>query len=298
MSPDFLKNLNPTKEFFIGIDSDGCVFDTMEIKQKECFCPNFIRYFHLQSVSKYARETWEFVNLYSKSRGINRFHALVEAVHLLGERPEVQARGVRMPDLTPVIEWTRAESRLGNPALVKYAAEVNDPVISQTLEWSLAVNRSVADMVYGIGPFPFVRESLQLMADQADAIVVSQTPFEALEREWKENKLDGHVRAIAGQEVGTKTEHLAMAAGGKYPPVRILMVGDAPGDQKAANANGVLFFPINPGHEEASWERLFREGLPRFFNGTFAGDYQKSLIEEFDRYLPARPPWKHVQTDR
>ena len=31
-----LKELRPTKEFFIGIDSDGCVFDTMEIKQKEC----------------------------------------------------------------------------------------------------------------------------------------------------------------------------------------------------------------------------------------------------------------------
>ena len=34
--------LKPEKEFFIGIDSDGCAFDTMEIKQKECFCPNFI----------------------------------------------------------------------------------------------------------------------------------------------------------------------------------------------------------------------------------------------------------------
>jgi hypothetical protein len=33
--------LKPEKEFFIGIDSDGCAFDTMEIKQKECFevCP-------------------------------------------------------------------------------------------------------------------------------------------------------------------------------------------------------------------------------------------------------------------
>ena len=26
-------------EFLLGIDSVACVFDSMEIKQKECFCP-------------------------------------------------------------------------------------------------------------------------------------------------------------------------------------------------------------------------------------------------------------------
>ena len=30
-------------DFFIGIDSDGCVFDTMEVKHKECFIPNMIQ---------------------------------------------------------------------------------------------------------------------------------------------------------------------------------------------------------------------------------------------------------------
>ena len=42
-----LENLKPEKEFFIGIDSDGCAFDTMEIKHKECFCPAFINHFNL-----------------------------------------------------------------------------------------------------------------------------------------------------------------------------------------------------------------------------------------------------------
>jgi len=32
-----LKELKPVHDFFIGIDSDGCVFDTMEIKQKKIF---------------------------------------------------------------------------------------------------------------------------------------------------------------------------------------------------------------------------------------------------------------------
>ncbi len=69
------------------------------------------------------------------------------------------------------------------------------------------------------------------------------------------------------------------------------MIGDAPGDYQAAVANDALFFPINPGDEEASWKRLFDEGIDRFLGGTFAGEYQRQLLAEFDAYLPERPPW-------
>src|SRR6266487_1456886 len=92
-----LRDLQPTKEFFIGIDSDGCVFDSMEIKHKECFTPMFIKHFGLQPVSKYAREVWDFVNLYSKTRGTNRFPALSRALNLLRARPQVIARAVSVP---------------------------------------------------------------------------------------------------------------------------------------------------------------------------------------------------------
>ncbi len=68
--------------------------------------------------------------------------------------------------------------------------------------------------------------------------------------------------------------------------------GDAPGDLKAARDNNALFCPINPGREDESWERFFKEGLPRFFSGTYAGDYEASLVAEFDRLLPDTPPWK------
>jgi phosphoglycolate phosphatase-like HAD superfamily hydrolase len=290
---DRLRQLKPEKEFFIGIDSDGCVFDTMEIKQKECFCPNFIRFFELQKVSKYARETWEFVNLYSKTRGTNRFLAVIETVRVLAERKETLARKAVMPDIAPLIKWTKEETKLGNPALENYAARVNDPMIDMVLRWSKKVNTDISDLVFGIPPFPFVQESLEKLAPRADSIVVSQTPLEALEREWKENGIDGFVRMIAGQEYGTKTEHIALGAVGKYPQEKILMVGDAPGDFKAAKHNGVLFFPINPGHEEESWERFFREGLDAFFEGRYAGSYEEGLISEFDSYLPEQPPWKH-----
>ena len=75
----------------------------------------------------------------------------------------------------------------------------------------------------------------------------------------------------------SKVEHLKYAAVGKYAPEKILMIGDAPGDYKAAQSNNALFFPIVPGAEEKSWERLHTEGLDKFFNGQFAGDYQTRL---------------------
>ncbi|MCU0472628.1 MAG: hypothetical protein MUC93_04570 [Bacteroidales bacterium] len=293
MNPqELLLSIKPAKEFFIGIDSDGCAFDTMEIKQKECFCPNFIKYYKMQPVSKYARETWEFVNLYSMTRGSNRFLAVIETLRLLSMRPEMKARNFTVPSPASLIEWTKKETKLGNPTLKKYAAEVNDPFIAQTLEWSLKVNEDIEKMVFGITPFPFVKECLDKMITMTDIMVVSQTPMEALKREWEENKIDHYVRMIAGQELGTKSEHLKYGAKGKYPDDKVLMIGDANGDLKAAKSNGFLFFPVNPGKEEDSWERLFNEGLDRFYSSTFKGAYEEALVKEFKTYLPEHPEWK------
>ena len=91
-SLDKLKSLKPQHEFFIGIDSDGCAFDSMEIKHKECFIPPFIKYFELQPIAKFARETAEFTNLYSKTRGSNRFLAYLLALELLEKRKDVSDR--------------------------------------------------------------------------------------------------------------------------------------------------------------------------------------------------------------
>lgn len=287
-----LKELKSTREFFVGLDSDGCVFDSMEIKHKECFCPNFINTFGLQAVSKYAREAWDFVNLYSKSRGCNRFLAIIRALDLIRERPEVQARNVVVPRLDGIRSWIKRESKLGNPALKKELEKTGDADLALAYEWSIAVNASIEKMVRNVPPFPLVRESLLALEGKADVIVVSQTPFEALKREWEEHDIDKHIRLIAGQEMGTKAEHIAFASKGKYVEGKVLMVGDAPGDFDAAKVNGALFFPINPGHEEASWKRFLDEALGRFFAGTYAGEYEQSLIAEFDRYLPELPPWK------
>ena len=286
-----LRALQPKSKFFIGIDSDGCVFDTMEIKQKQCFHPVIIRHWNFEAIAPYVRETAQFVNLYSRWRGTNRFPALDMTFDLLRQRPEVQQSGVDVPELTSLKRWMREESRLGNPALEAKVKESGDPELEKILEWSLEVNRTIEEVVHGVESFDFVRESLNKAGRRADLLVVSQTPLEALEREWKEHAMDGLVAMIAGQEHGTKTEHLEYAASGKYAKDHILMIGDAPGDLKAAQANDALFYPVLPGEETRSWEKFYREGLDRFFEGTYAGAYQEERIEEFDRRLPSVPPW-------
>ncbi len=287
-----LLELQPEYGFFVGIDSDGCAFDTMEIKHKECFTPNTIKHWDLQPVSKYAREASEFVNLYSKWRGINRWPALVMVFDLLRDRSEVRARGVVPPQAPRIREFIASGLPLSNDGLERYMANHSDPELERAWAWTTGVNATVADMVYGIPPFPYVRESLQYLADKADMIVVSATPLEALTREWEEHDIDEYVRVIAGQEMGTKAEHLKLAATGKYPPDRILMIGDAPGDLKAARANDALFYPINPGHEEASWQQFRELAVHKFLAGEYAGTYEAKLIAEFEALLPEVPPWQ------
>ncbi|MBN1679247.1 MAG: HAD hydrolase-like protein [Anaerolineae bacterium] len=289
-----LRDLQPQHDYFIGIDSDGCAFDSMEIKHKECFAPNTIKFWDLQPVSKYAREAAEFVNLYSKWRGINRWPALVMVFDLLRERDDVIRRSVSIPQAESLRAFIDQDTfPHSNDGLKAYMAEhPGDPELERGMAWTTAVNDAVADMVHGVPPFPFVRESLDTLAGKADMIVVSATPCAALVSEWNEHDIAKYVKAIAGQEMGKKAVHLKLAAAGRYPPERILMIGDAPGDRRAAKANDALFYPINPGDEERSWERFINEAKDRFLNGTYAGDYEASLNAEFETHLPDTPPWK------
>jgi phosphoglycolate phosphatase-like HAD superfamily hydrolase len=287
-----LKAFPKTKDFFIGIDSDGCAFDTMEIKHKECFIPNIINSWELQAVSRFAREAAEFVNLYSRWRGTNRFPALTMVFDLLAERPECVDRGYRPLEVDSLRNWIETETRLGNPGLEAKARETGDPVLMRALEWSTAVNDTVGRIVRGVPPFPHVRESLEMVSAKADVMVVSATPNEALGREWEEHGLARYAGMICGQEMGKKAEHLGYGAGGKYPAQNILMIGDAPGDMKAARDNGALFYPINPGSEAASWKRFHDEAAEKFFTGEYGGDYEQALIDDFLAHLPSTPPWR------
>ncbi|HEX8985086.1 MAG TPA: HAD hydrolase-like protein [Bryobacteraceae bacterium] len=288
-----LKNFEKKHDYLVAIDSDGCAFDSMEIKHKECFIPNIIKYWYLQPVSKYARAAAEFVNLYSEWRGINRFPALTMVFDLLRDWPDVQRRKAAIPEAQPLREWIKRETKLANPALKAELAKSSDPILAQALRWSEAVNASIADLVHDVPPFPFVRESLEKVTGWADVLVCSATPGEALVREWQEHGISKHVTVIAGQEMGSKKEHIHLVADGRYDKSKIIMIGDAPGDMKAARANGALFFPVNPGHEEGSWERFFATDAEKFRKGEYTAEYEAKLVAEFQKLLPSTPPWKH-----
>ncbi|MFW5688021.1 MAG: HAD family hydrolase [Spirochaetota bacterium] len=293
-----LDSFEKKHDYFIGIDSDGCVFDSMEIKHKECFCPAFVNHYGLQPAARYAREVWEFVNLYSQTRGANRFKAVLRALDLCRSRAEIVERNVRVPRLPALLDWTRRETRLGNPQLAEEIERTGNAELVRVMAWSKDVNEAVAKIVREVPPFPGVVDSLKRVQNHADVIVVSQTPSEALVREWAEQRIDGFVSLIAGQELGTKSEHLAATAGGgserKYAADRVLMIGDAPGDLRAAESVGALFYPVLPGDEEASWHRFASEALDRFFSESYAGAYQDELIRTFEAVLPSEPSWEQA----
>ncbi len=293
-----LKNFPRKKKFLIAIDSDGCVFDSMNPKQIVVFHPKIMEFHRLWGIESYLREVAEFVNLFSRMRGCNRFIALQYVYRFLKERPKVKKammeQGITLPDTTTLDTYVKRykDISLGNPTLEKYMQERSESSSSKLLAWSKAVNSTIAAKIKNIPPFDLVRETLALASGNADLIVVSQTPYEALDREWKEHNLNNYVRVIAGQEMGKKEEHIRIAAGGKYESDEMLMLGDAPGDRRAAEANGAFFYPIIPGKETESWKRLLEKALPRFFEKTFAGSYQKELMVKFDQALPPNPPWK------
>ena len=286
-----LEKMKPSREFLIGIDSDGCVFDSMEVKQKEFFIPNAIKYFDLFEISKILQETWEFVNLYSIYRGGNRFTSIIKVFELLNERKEIRDKGFKLADLSSLKEWVRTETKLSNANLRKYFESNYDPDLERVVNWTEAVNKDISEKLRNIPPFPHAIQAIKKMSVFADLIIVSQTPLEALEREWEEHDMKKYVKVIAGQEHGTKTEHLALAGKGKYPDNKIIMIGDAKGDLDAARKNGILFYPIIPGKEDESWERFINEGLGKFSRGEYEGNYENKLLMEFQKFLPEKPPW-------
>jgi len=288
---DFRKELTgftPKHDFFIGIDSDGCVFDSMEVKQKEFFIPNAIKHFGLQAVSDELRATWEFVNLYSVHRGGNRFYSIIKVFDILREKPDVIKSGCKLPDMTTLRNWVNSETKLSNASLSKYYQRNPDPDLEKVLKWSETVNEEISRLLRKIPPFPHAIDAIKAASNKADMVIVSQTPLEALVREWEEIDLDKYISVIAGQEHGTKSEHIAMAAKGKYTDSRILMIGDAKGDLDAARNNGILFYPVIPGKEDKSWKRFLNEGMEKFLKETFAGDYEDNLVNDFLKSLPGK----------
>lgn len=291
---DILLNMKPAHNYLVCVDSDGCVFDNMELKHKECFCPATVNVWGLQSVSRYAREAAEFVNLYSKTRGMNRFPALVRTLELLGARKEAQERGYVCPDLSPLKKWIAETDSLSAVGIKEYAAAHGgdmDPVLATAARWSAEVDENIERIVHGVAPLPGAKETFAEISQFADIVIVSATPHEAIVREWSAQGLLEHITVVAGQELGGKKDCIRKAMEGRYAPDHVLMVGDAPGDHDAAESNGVLFYPIIPGQEVESWALLRSEAAGKFRDGAYAGAYMDGLLARFDSVLRDEPDW-------
>lgn len=282
------------KEYLVCVDSDGCLLDNMELKHKECFCPATVNSWDLQAISKYAREAAEFVNLYSRTRGYNRFPAIIRTLDLLFDREEVKKVGVKKPELAPLEDWIRTSKNLSTTGLTEYCnqCENPDPVLLQAIRWGNEVDANIRHIVRNISPFPMVKESLKVLHGFANIVVVSATPNEALRRELAACGIMEFVDEVAGQEMGTKSENIRKAMAGHYAPDHVLKIGDAVSDYMAACDNHVLFYPIVPGSEVESWTEAGRSVAEAFRAGTYKGEMMDSCVERFLNALPEHAPWE------
>lgn len=293
-SPDFLC-IPKRHDSFVGIDSDGCVFDSMPIKTLEHILPAASRFWNLAWCADALRDCMAFVFLHSKSRGNNRFAGLVRVFELLPGHPAFC--GVSSDRALPAAEDLRAfvasGAPLTEPALAEAAARTGSTELARVLDWSRFVS---ADIDANMRPAPLFRAAgaaLPALHAQSDVIVISYSPTATLEREWSHASLDRFTDLIAGQEYGHKADTLRRAAATNgYAAGRVLMIGDAPGDCRAAHAADACFYPILPGAEDAAWERFCAEAYLKFLDGSYAGEYERGLIAAFDAALPELPPWQ------
>ncbi|WP_462412600.1 HAD family hydrolase [Neobacillus sp. Marseille-QA0830] len=274
-----IEDFQKTKEFLVCVDSDGCAMDTMDVKHYKCFGPEAVKVWNLHSIEERFLKVWNDINLYTKTRGINRFKGVVTTFEAL------EAEGISMPDISSFKKWTETTPELSNPALEREIEKTNDPQLKQALEWSHAVNRAIGQLSGEDHPFEGAREGLEAAARVADLAIVSSANGGAVLDEWTRHELAPNVSVMLGQEAGTKAHCITELKKFGYENTQVLMVGDAPGDLDAANKNGVLYYPILVGKEKFSWERFKHEALGKLLDGSFAGDYQQQLIDEFNDNL-------------
>ncbi len=267
------------QDFLVCVDSDGCAMDTMEIKHRECFAPEMIKTWNLHENEEYILNLWYDLNLYTQTRGINRFKGLAETFKIIREK------GIEIEDLDSLLNWVDTTNELSNRSLKNEIEKTDSKALKMTLEWSLNVNEAIENLPKGDEPFENVKEGLEELSKKVDISVVSSANGEALNDEWNRNDLVKYLRALLGQEAGTKQHCIAELKKKGYDTDKILMVGDAPGDLQAAKNNDVRFYPILVNKEGFSWERLVGEAVPKLMNGEFDEVYQKQLIEEFDNSL-------------
>ena len=108
-----LQSFQKNKDFLVCIDSDGCAIDSMNIKHIHCFGPRMLDEWNLHNWADEILERWNYVNLYSLTRGINRFKGLARALK------EIDEKYTKIEDLGSLENWVETTNELSNNSLSK-----------------------------------------------------------------------------------------------------------------------------------------------------------------------------------
>lgn len=274
-----LQDFAKQRDFLVCVDSDGCAMDTMDVKHIRCFGPCLVREWGLEAWTEPILKRWNEINLYSMTRGINRFKALAE---FLGE---TNAWYTPIEGVEELVAWIGSAPELSNAALAEAVKTARGPALAKALGWSKAVNAAIDALPESEKkPFPGVAEALATAHAAADVAVVSSANREAVEEEWTRCRLFASVDVLCCQDAGSKTACIAQLKEKGYAPDHILMVGDAPGDQVAAEKNNVYFYPILVQHEAESWAGFIKTALPALTSGCYAA-CQDEQNKDFRRNL-------------
>lgn len=269
-----LEDFQKKHDFLICVDSDGCAVDTMDIKHKQCFGPCLIQEWGLEQWEQPILERWNEINLYTQTRGINRFKGLALALE------EVNQKYTPIQGLEKLKKWTEESQELSNPALEGEIARTGEPVLKKALNWSLAVNKKITELPWEVKhAFPGVKEAFEGVRDFADLVIVSSANRDAVEEEWTRFGLLRLVDMVLCQDAGSKAHCIAQLKQKGYEQENVLMVGDASGDMAAADANGVNFYPIIVQREEECWEN-FAQAAQHLRTRSY-WEYGRQVREEF-----------------
>lgn len=271
-----LKDFQKTKEYLICVDSDGCAMDTMDIKHIRCFGPCMVEEWGLFAWEAPILKRWNEINLYTMSRGVNRFKGLAMMLR------EINDTYCSIEDIDVLEKWTKESDELSNQALQRAIDRDESISLKKALSWSDKVNESINALSFeDKKPFAGAKEALAYAHAYADIAIVSSANLQAVKEEWELYGLYDHTDLLLAQDTGSKAFCIGELLKKGYEKNKVLMIGDAPGDYDAAKKNDVFYFPILVKKEKASWEELKLTGIEKFLHGDYAGAYQKQKIKEF-----------------
>ncbi|MBE6747867.1 MAG: HAD family hydrolase [Ruminococcaceae bacterium] len=277
-----LSEFKKAKDFLVCVDSDGCAMDTMDIKHIRCFGPCMVEVWSLQKWEKEILKRWNEINLYTLTRGINRFKGLSMALAEINEQYQA------INGINDLIYWSENADELSNNALKKEIE--NHPqkeIFKLALKWSEMVNNAIKELPESeIKPFPLVKEALKLAHEKADVAIVSSANLGAVLDEWKKHGLLEHTDIVLTQNVGSKAFCISELLKKGYYKENVLMCGDAPGDLKAAESNGVYYFPILVKKEEESWQDFINQGFSHLLDASYK-EYETVKKRDFYKNLGA-----------